>query len=65
MTEKYAKGPGTAKTVATAFRSCRRGEHSAGRSAKAHSSGNLKVPSSQTLLARNGAANNFSFSHRG
>ncbi|MBQ2808749.1 MAG: hypothetical protein IJF06_06580, partial [Bacteroidaceae bacterium] len=31
MTEKYAKGPGTAKTVATAFRSCRRGEHSAGR----------------------------------
>ncbi|MBQ2808289.1 MAG: hypothetical protein IJF06_04210, partial [Bacteroidaceae bacterium] len=30
MTEKYAKGPGTAKTVATAFRSCRHGEHSAG-----------------------------------
>ena len=30
MTEKYAKGPGTAKTVATAFRSCRYGEHSAG-----------------------------------
>jgi hypothetical protein len=30
MTEKYAKGPGTAKTVATAFRSCRYGEHSTG-----------------------------------
>ena len=31
MTEKYAKGPGTwQKTVATAFCSCRHGEHSAG-----------------------------------
>ena len=27
--------------------------------------GNINVPSSQTLLARNGASNNFSFKQRG
>ena len=34
-------------------------------SAKAHSFVKLKLQSSQTLLARNGVANSYSFNHRG
>ncbi|MBR3612368.1 MAG: hypothetical protein IKL54_03640, partial [Bacteroidaceae bacterium] len=44
--------------------SCKR-HPSFGFSAKAHSFVKLKLQSSQTLLARNGGANSFSFNHRG
>ncbi|MBQ2808061.1 MAG: hypothetical protein IJF06_03040, partial [Bacteroidaceae bacterium] len=57
MTEKYAKGPGTRKFQSTSFLFKSRKRHlSVKEGAKAHSSGKLKFPSSQTLLARNGAA---------